>query len=95
MLLVFVRTPNLERRRGNDYKRHQLKNMDGILCKKTRGKMNNKFEVLKEIGKSQNLNNHSILLITDQDVLGLTSELFNISRTLVQWAPSVANACRT
>lgn len=27
--------------------------------------------------------------------VGLTSEEFNNSRTLVQWAPSVANACKT
>jgi hypothetical protein len=37
--------------------------------------------------KSENINIY--------ELLRLTSELFNISRTLVQWAPSVANACRT
>lgn len=33
--------------------------------------------------------------IINKKMWRLTSELFNISRTLVQWAPSVANACNT
>jgi hypothetical protein len=30
-----------------------------------------------------------------KSLLRLTLEAFNMSRTLVQWAPSVANACKT
>lgn len=108
MPLVFVCAPNLECRRENDCKGQNWRYGWCVYLynKKSRWLM---LSIKNQNDSQKSHQSHQIFWSTKgkktrlkqvttyvyQDVLRLTSELFNISRTLVQWAPSVANACKT